>query len=250
MGGGPHGTLSADRVQDWGMGVLPLGRLHLGPCQWKLCKEPGIRFFPVDLRVEVRFGNRATRTSHSASGGRPAPSDSAETDSPSQELRARHPAARHPETGAPPARPNLIETMNSSLLILATAASLVLGSPTPSAGEAVETRTSASPAVFSWTARDTDHVCGISVLSQISNPGVVDLRRLLDATDEIKQMKRDGIDPNSAQGQALRNAAKRKVRTAADATKDQLGHCSIWKAISHADGREVPDLTQEVLRRL
>ena len=74
MGGGPHGTLRADRVQDWGMGVLPLGRLHLGPCQWKLCKEPGIRFFPVDLRVEVRFGNRATRTSHSASGGRSAPS--------------------------------------------------------------------------------------------------------------------------------------------------------------------------------
>ncbi len=107
-----------------------------------------------------------------------------------------------------------------------------------------------APAAFGWRAREADHLCGIRIPEQISNPATVDFRRAMSATEELRRMEREGIDPNSARGQALTAAAKRRVREAAAEVKDELGHCSVWKEISHVDGREVADITAEILRLL
>lgn len=105
-------------------------------------------------------------------------------------------------------------------------------------------------AAFGWRAREADSVCGVQLPDRVSNPAKVDFRRLSDATEEMRKLKREGINPNSAEGQALIRAAKRRIREAAEGVRQERGHCSVWKSISHTDGREVPDLTAEVLRRL
>ena len=124
------------------------------------------------------------------------------------------------------------------------AAGTVDGAPTAAAQELV------LPAAFGWNANAADHITGISVPSQLSNPAKVDFRKLLNATPEMKRIKREGIDRNSAQGQSLVAAGKRRIRDAANTVKTQQGHCSVWKAVSHTDGRQVADITEEVLRLL
>lgn len=140
-----------------------------------------------------------------------------------------------------------MKPLQLALLIAAGAAALIA----PEArGEACLGVESQRGVLFAWIVDDADHICGIQIPSHISNPATIDFDRALKMTEEMKRMKREGINPNSARGKALKNAAQRRVRVAATTVKGNLGHCSIWKTIRHTDGRSVTDVTTEVLAEL
>ncbi|MEO0652026.1 MAG: hypothetical protein AAFZ65_15240 [Planctomycetota bacterium] len=142
-----------------------------------------------------------------------------------------------------------MKPLQLALLILATGAASL--NATEGRGDVrVGAGLEATAPVFGWVASDSDHICGIQVPSHISNPATIDLNRALAATEEMRRMKRDGINPNSARGKALKNAAQRRVRDAATTVKDNLGHCSVWKAIRHSDGRTVADVTDQVVAEI
>ncbi len=107
-----------------------------------------------------------------------------------------------------------------------------------------------APALQGWIARTQDNVCGLSNPRQLSSPSQVDFPSLLADTEEMRRMRRDRIDPNSPQGIQLHNAARSRVAGACEAVMTEQGHCSVWKAIRHSDGRPVPDLTEMVRQRL
>jgi hypothetical protein len=48
----------------------------------------------------------------------------------------------------------------------------------------------------------------------------------------------------------LRQEAVNKVRDACEKIRLQEGHCSVWKTISHSDGRAVSDITDLVKAQL
>ena len=101
-----------------------------------------------------------------------------------------------------------------------------------------------------WSANSSDHLAGISDLKKVSNPAVVDYDQLYEATEEIKKMRKEKIDPDSAKGRSLRQQAAERVTKAANAIRKEKRHCSVWKAISHKDGRKVDDITAEVEAKL
>lgn len=101
-----------------------------------------------------------------------------------------------------------------------------------------------------WIVEEANNICGVRTARQITNPAKVHYRTLLDATPEIQEMKRKGIDKDSPEGQLLYNAAIDRVRRAAERVMDEGGYCSIWKRIRHRDGRAVPDVTEAVEREL
>ena len=87
-------------------------------------------------------------------------------------------------------------------------------------------------------------------LGQLSNPARVNFPSVLDSTSEMKKLKALGVDPSSPRGIQLRTAAVDRVAQACDAVRRELGHCSVWKAIRHRDGRQIPDITQKALALL
>ncbi len=106
----------------------------------------------------------------------------------------------------------------------------------------------AGPAVESkWIAKRTDNIVGLKDANQLSNPAVINVKRCLAATPEMKKMKKDGIRADSPEGIRLKNAAANRVRNAADTVRTAGGYCSVWKAIKHQDGRRIPDLTTRVV---
>jgi hypothetical protein len=109
---------------------------------------------------------------------------------------------------------------------------------------------SAPEAVSGWQARAEDNIVGLRDPKKLSNPSLVDYPALLAATPEMKRIKREGIDEGSPEGIQLKNRAASKVATACETVMNAEGHCSVWKSISHEDGRTVTDLTTQVKRRL
>jgi len=101
-----------------------------------------------------------------------------------------------------------------------------------------------------WIAEKDDNICGISDLKKVSNPAKVDYDELLAATPEMKKLKQDQIDPESPKGKQLRKAAADSVTKASETVRKSSGHCSVWKAIKHKDGREIDDLTPTVKEKL
>ena len=97
-----------------------------------------------------------------------------------------------------------------------------------------------------WVADKDDNICGISNTRKISNPGVVDYDELWDATPEIKKLKKEGIDPDSAEGKALRNKAKTRITKACQKIQGEKGLCSVWKKISHTGSKKATDITSKV----
>ena len=96
-----------------------------------------------------------------------------------------------------------------------------------------------------WVTRPEDNLVGLRDPAQLSNPARVDFTRLFEATAEMQQLRRDRIDPDSPQGIQLKNRARNRVAGACGRVMEQRGYCSIWKAISHSDGRSVPDVTED-----
>jgi len=101
-----------------------------------------------------------------------------------------------------------------------------------------------------WVVKAADHICGVSAARQISNPAKVSYETLMDATPEMKEMKRRGIDKDSARGQTLVSAASDRIQTAANTVMGEKGHCSVWKTISHKKGQTVTDITEAVKAKL
>jgi hypothetical protein len=113
----------------------------------------------------------------------------------------------------------------------------------------VAERTAEGP-LQGWVARAQDNVCGLRDPRQLSNPALVDFRQLMEETEEMRRLRRDRIDPNSPQGVQLRDAARSKVAAACEAVMAEQGHCSIWTAIRHSDGRQIADVTVLVRNRM
>jgi hypothetical protein len=101
-----------------------------------------------------------------------------------------------------------------------------------------------------WIVKSADSICGVSTARQITNPAKVDYDKLLKATSEMKELRREGIDKNSARGQALVTKATQKVRETAKRVMTEKGHCSVWKKISNKSGKTVADLTSAILPKL
>ena len=135
-----------------------------------------------------------------------------------------------------------------ALLALVLASSTVLlprvatadAAPLPAVEEALD----------GWVVRAEDNIVGLSDPKTLSNPAKVDYSALMKATPEMKRMKKDRIDPNSPEGIQLKAAAQTRVQNACQAVMDAEGHCSVWKSISHSDGRAIVDITSKVKRQL
>lgn len=106
------------------------------------------------------------------------------------------------------------------------------------------------PTAGSWQARATDNVVGLADLKKLSNPARIDYDHVLDATPEMQEIRRERIDPDSPKGRSLRQQGSDRVTKASQAAMIDLGHCSVWKAISHSEGRQVPNVSQAVKDRL
>ena len=111
-------------------------------------------------------------------------------------------------------------------------------------------RAAVQAASTGWQARAEDNICGLRDPRQVSSPAKVDFRRVMDATPEMQRLRRDRVDPNSAEGIQLTEAARSRVAEACELVMADSGHCSVWKTIRHTDGREVPDVTEAVRERL
>lgn len=101
-----------------------------------------------------------------------------------------------------------------------------------------------------WVVRSEDHICGVSEARMIANPARVNYESLMNATPEIKELRRKGIDRDSARGQTLVTAARDRVRRATNAIMQEKGYDSVWKRISHRKGTAVADITSAVTTKI
>ncbi len=101
-----------------------------------------------------------------------------------------------------------------------------------------------------WVVRSEDHICGVSEARMIANPARVDYESLMDSTPEIKELRRKGIDRDSARGQTLVTAARDRVRRATNAVMKEKGYDSVWKQISNKKGVAAADITGAVTTRI
>ena len=114
----------------------------------------------------------------------------------------------------------------------------------------VARETRATVEAAKWIADEEDNICGIKDLKKVSNPAKVVYDDLWDATPQIKKMKEKKIDPESAEGKALRSQAKTLITKSAELVRAAKGHCGIWKTIKNEDGRKIPDVTDDVMDKL
>jgi len=98
-----------------------------------------------------------------------------------------------------------------------------------------------------WILRTSDNVCGLRDPNQLTYPAKIDFGACLDATPEMTRLRNRGIDPKSAEGIQLRSAAVTRLTDACEAVRTASGHCSVWKAIRHKDGRTIPDISTQVI---
>ncbi len=101
-----------------------------------------------------------------------------------------------------------------------------------------------------WQAREADNIVGLRDPRTLSNPVRVDYEDLLERTEEMKRIKRERIDPASPQGVQLKNRARQRVADACQQVMTERGYCSVWKQISHSDGRTVNNATDAVAQLL
>ena len=101
-----------------------------------------------------------------------------------------------------------------------------------------------------WEGKAEDNVCGLSEVRHVSNPAVIQYEALMRATPEMKEMKRKGIDKDSARGQVLISDARDRVKRAAKAVMSDKGYCSVWKKIQNKRGQKAADITDDVLQQL
>jgi hypothetical protein len=113
-----------------------------------------------------------------------------------------------------------------------------------------ETRATWDGVDAAWIVVRSDNICGLDDPRLLSRPARIEYKRVLESTPEIKKMHEQNIDPTSPAGIQLKTQAVDRVRNAAEKARVQGGFCSVWKRISHKDGREVFDLTAQVIALL
>jgi hypothetical protein len=97
-----------------------------------------------------------------------------------------------------------------------------------------------------WVVEAGDSICGVREARQIKKPALIDFDRLVAITPEAKKIKRNKIDPNSAEGIRLMNLAESRVRDACSAIMKRQGYDSVWKRISSRKGAQIDDVTAYV----
>lgn len=107
-----------------------------------------------------------------------------------------------------------------------------------------------SDAETKYIADPEDWICGLGDLRQLTNPARVDYESLMEATPWMKELRREGIDPQSARGLILRAKAQAEVSRACDVVRRELEHCSVWRSIRRRDGGRIPLRTKEVLEEI
>jgi hypothetical protein len=143
-----------------------------------------------------------------------------------------------------------MHTFAAIAAVLSLAAAFTTGSPVEVAAAGEPIRAVAGEVSTGWQARTEDHIAGLADPKTLSNPALVDYDQLFRATPESKRITKDGIDPNSAEGIQLTTAGQSRVRQACESVIASDGYCSIWKTISHTDGRSVSDATAAAKRVL
>jgi hypothetical protein len=143
-----------------------------------------------------------------------------------------------------------MHTFAALAAVLSLAAASTSGFPQEVAAACERSRAVAGEVVVGWQARADDHIAGLSDPKTLSNPALVDYDQLFRATPESKRLTKEGIDPNSAEGIQLTTAGQSRVRQACESVISSDGYCSIWKTISHSDGRTVSDATAAAKRVL
>ncbi len=97
-----------------------------------------------------------------------------------------------------------------------------------------------------WVADAEDNICGVKELRMVQQPGVVDWTALMNATSEIKKLKREGIKKDSPEGVILTTKAEDKCKKACVKQMRKTKVDSMWKKISH--NRKLPwDQTDPVI---
>lgn len=135
-----------------------------------------------------------------------------------------------------------------TILNLVLAATALLQAPVHPPAVHAEAQPEAALAVGrDWVLRTADNICGLRDANQLTHPGLIDFEACLAATPEMKRIASQGIDPKSAEGIQLRNAAVTRVTNAAEAVRAAGGYCSVWKEIRHKDGRAIDDLSNRVI---
>lgn len=136
-----------------------------------------------------------------------------------------------------------------TILTLVFATSAVFQAPVapPQVPAVAGLEAAAAPFGRDWILRTADNVCGLRDANQLTHPGAIDFESCLAATPEMKKIESQGIDPRSAEGIQLRNAAVTRVTNAAEAVRSAGGYCSVWKEIRHKDGRAIDDLSSRVI---
>ena len=104
-------------------------------------------------------------------------------------------------------------------------------------------------ALAGWRGQAEDNVCGISTLPNVVNPAVIDWTGVMNITKEVKLLKKEGIDRNSARGKLLIAEATNKVARASNAIMLKTRVDSVWKKISHATKKPL-DITQRVKNKI
>lgn len=101
-----------------------------------------------------------------------------------------------------------------------------------------------------FVVQKADNICGLDEPRQITTPAKVDYEALLQETTEVKELKRNGIDPTSSKGITLMTKARSRVLKACETVRTELGYDSIWKSITRRDSRAIPDATDQVKAKL
>lgn len=133
-----------------------------------------------------------------------------------------------------------------TLLTLAAALSFPPAAQAAPAPAASVAQGASLPVGRDWILRTADNICGLRDANQLTQPALLDYDACLAATPEMKKVEAQGIDPRSAEGIQLHSAAVTRLTNAAESVRSSGGYCSIWKSISHKDGRAIPDISSQV----
>jgi len=142
--------------------------------------------------------------------------------------------------------------MKHALLLAVSCAALALSSTIAALPAPVETL--ASPTDdgrgTDYVVKRADSICGLDNPRQLTRPAKVDYDTLLEATPEMKLMKRERIKPDSPRGINLRTEAENRIRKACEKVRSAKSFCSVWKKIARRDAKPISDITKQVLREL
>ena len=140
-------------------------------------------------------------------------------------------------------------TLALAALVLTMAPNLAAASAGQLVGNSGDTA-GAVQAPRGWVAKRADNICGLKDAKKLSTPASIDLNKVLRATTEFKEIQRKGLKKGDAEYHLLYNQALTRLTNAAGKAQQANGHCSIWKKVSHSDGRAVTDLTAAVMANL